>query len=227
MRVLILIDAKNFEQGVFNISERLNEFRFVDFYKVNNFVMDYLRKNLQYKNCELLHLRTYFYTGEFTDKLIVKIQHSLEKNPEKIKEITLLLEKCKKDQKIQEEFFRRAKSYYFFEVKSKPLQFSPVDVKIFQKGVDVQLASDLVDFTHKNVFDIAVILSGDIDLLESIKIAKGMGKQSIIVGDKSVTAEEMKKIADLYVDIGKLEKEELNRFTHIPINKKEGKDITC
>ncbi len=225
MRVLILIDAKNFEQGVFNISERINEFRFVDFYKVNNFVMDYLRKNLQYRSFELLHLRTYFYTGEFTDKLIEKIQSSLEKNPEKIKEIILLLEKCKKNQKIQEEFFRRAKSYYFFEVRSKPLQFSHVDVKIFQKGVDVQLASDLVDFTHKNVFDIAVILSGDIDLLESIKIAKGMGKQTIIVGDRSVTAEEMKKIADLYVDIGKLEKEELNKFTHVPTNKKGEKEI--
>ncbi|MBU4086431.1 MAG: NYN domain-containing protein, partial [Nanoarchaeota archaeon] len=90
---------------------------------------------------------------------------------------------------------------------------------IFQKGVDVQLASDLVDFTHKNVFDVAVILSGDIDLLESIKIAKGMGKQVVIVGDRSVTAEEMKKIADLYADIGKLEKAELNKFTHVPINK--------
>ena len=227
MRVLILIDAKNFEQGVFNISEKTNEFRFIDFYKINNFVMDYLRKNLQYKDCELLHLRTYFYTGEFTDKLIEKIQSSLGKNPEKIKEITFLLDKCKKDQKVQEEFFRRAKSYYFFEVRPKPLQFGPVDVRVFQKGVDVQLASDLVDFTHKNVFDIAVILSGDIDLLESIKISKGMGKQVVVVGDKSVTAEEMKKIADLYVDIGKLEKEELNKFTHTPTNKKEGVKLTC
>lgn len=216
MRVLILIDAKNFEQGIFNIAEKINEFRFVDFYKINNFIMDYLRKNLQYKDCELLHLRTYFYTGEFTDKLIEKIQSRLEKNTEKIKEITALLEKCKKNQKIQEEFFRRAKSYYFFEVRSKPLQFSPVDVRIFQKGVDVQLAADLVDFTHKNVFDIAIILSGDIDILESIKIAKGMGKQIIIIGDRSVTAEEMKNIADLYVDMGKLDKEELNKFTHIP-----------
>lgn len=223
MRVLILIDAKNFEQGVFNIAERINEARLVDFYKVNNFVMNYLRKNLQYKDCELAYLRTYFYTGEFTDKLIEKIQSSLEKKPEKIKEINALLEKSKKNQKIQEEFFRRAKSYYFFEVRSKPLQFSPVDVRIFQKGVDVQLAADLVDFTHKNVFDITAILSGDIDILESIKIAKGMGKQVIIVGDRGVTAEEMKKVADLYVDIGKLDKEEINKFTHMPTNKKESK----
>jgi uncharacterized LabA/DUF88 family protein len=226
MRVLILIDEKNFEQGVFNIANRIKEFRFVDFYKLNNFMMNYLRKNLQYKDCSLTHLRTYFYTGEFTDKLIERIQSSLEKNNEKKEEIINLLEKCKKNQKIQEEFFKRAKSYYFFEVRSKPLQFSPSDIKIFQKGVDVQLAADLVDFTHKNVYDIAIILSGDIDLLESIKIAKGMGKQIIIVGDRSVTAEEMKEIADLYVDLGKLEKEDLNKLTHTPYNK-EGDKIIC
>lgn len=97
MKVLILIDAKNFEQGIFNVSERINEFRFINFYKINNFVISYLRKNLQYENCNLLHLRTYFYTGEFTDKLIEKIQSNLEKNPKAIKEIESLLEKLELD----------------------------------------------------------------------------------------------------------------------------------
>jgi uncharacterized protein (TIGR00288 family) len=86
---------------------------------------------------------------------------------------------------------------------------------VLQKGVDVQLAVDLVDFTHKDMFDIAVIFSGDIDLLESIKTAKGMGKQIIIMGNSSVTAEEMKRQADLFIDVGRFDEEQLNKFTHI------------
>lgn len=216
MRVLILVDAKNFEQGIFNLSERRKEFRFVDFYKLNLFIMDYLRSNIQYKNCNPVHIRTYFYTGEFTDNLIEKISRTLERYPERKGELEIILQKAKKNREKQAKFFKLAKDYYFFELRSKPLQFSTSDLKILQKGVDVQLAADLVDFTHKNVFDIAVILSGDIDLLESIKIAKNMGKQVFIFGDESVTAEEMKKHADVFINIGRFTEEQLNQFTHIP-----------
>jgi uncharacterized LabA/DUF88 family protein len=57
------------------------------------------------------------------------------------------------------------------------------DGKYHEKGVDVQIACDLVDFTHKDIYDIVVLLSGDVDLLEAVKIAKGMGKHVIIFGD--------------------------------------------
>ena len=215
MRVLILVDAKNFEQGVIDLCKERKEFRYIDFYKLNNFIIDYLKGNLQYKNCQLTHLRTYFYTGEYTDNLIRKIGKYLEKNPKQAEIIGNLLERCKKEQEKQSKFFDYAKNYYFFEIRSKPLQFNYSDVKLFQKGVDVQLAVDLVDFTHKNVFDIAVILSGDIDLLESVKTAKGMGKQIILLGNSDVTAEEMKRHADLFVDVRRFNEEQLNRFTHI------------
>ena len=221
MRVLILIDAKNFEQGVIDIYKKRKEFRFIDFYKLNNFIMDYLKGNLQYKNCQLTHLRTYFYTGEYTNKLIEKIERYYESSPDEKDIIKSLLEKCKKEQEKQNTFFNYAKNYYYFETKTKPLQFSYSDIKVMQKGVDVQLAVDLVDFTHKNLFDIAVILSGDIDLLESVRTSKGMGKQIIIFGNSSVTAEEMKRNADLFIDIGRFSEEQLNKFTHISDEVKE------
>jgi len=214
MRVLILIDEKNFEQGIFNLCRRRDEFRYIDFYKLNNFIMNYLKHNLQYKDCNLRHVRTYLYTGEFTDKLIQKIERSVQKNPEEKEVLGILVERFKDKQKKQEEFFKKAKNYYFFEIKSKPLQFSPSDLKIFQKGVDVQLAVDLVDYCHKDVFDIAILLSGDIDLLESVKTIKNMGKQIIIFGDSYVTAEEMKKVADMFVDTGRFIETQLNEFSH-------------
>ena len=144
MKVIILIDAKNFERGIFNVSENRKEFRYIDFYKISSFIMGYLKNNQQYKDSSLQHIRTYFYTGEFTDKLINKIERFIYEKKEFADDLNLLLEKCKRDKRIQEEFFRRAKSYYFFEIRAKPLQFSPSDKKVLQKGVDVQLAADLV-----------------------------------------------------------------------------------
>lgn len=215
MKVLILIDAKNFEQGVINASKRRNEFRFIDFHKVKNFVLEYLKNNPQYENIQLSLLRTYLYTGEYTNSLIEKIEKQSEKDKynKKLKE---LLDHSKKKYAIQKNFIKFSKSYYFFELRLKPLQFSSIDYAVFQKGVDVQLASDLVDFTHKNIYDISVLLSGDVDLLESIKIVKGMGKHIIIFSDANITAEEMKRHADLFIDMGRFSEEQLNRFTHIP-----------
>jgi len=221
MKILILIDAKNFENGFINLCKKRKEFRYVDFYKLNNFIMDYLKTNLQYKFCQLMHLRTYFYTGEYTDLLIEKIEKYFRENPEETDLLSQLLEKCRKEQEKQKKFFNFAKNHYFFEIRAKPLQFSYSDTKVIQKGVDVQLAADLVDFTHKDMFDIAVILSGDIDLLESVKIAKSMGKHVILFGDESVTAEEMKKYADMFINISRFTEEQLDKFSHFHRNKEE------
>ena len=48
-----------------------------------------------------------------------------------------------------------------------------------------------------------------------------MGKQVIIFGNAKMTAEEMKKYADLFIDISRFEKEAIDKFTHIPVKKKE------
>lgn len=182
--------------------------------------MDYLENNFQYKNSDLVHLRTYYYTGEFTDQLIQRIETTIKKeeNKENRRELEELLEQAKNGKATQTEFFKKAKNYYFFELRCKPLQFSPAKNSIFQKGVDVQLAVDLVDFTHKNVYDVVVLLSGDIDLIESIQTAKNLGKHIILFGDRSVTAEELKRNIDLFIDLNRLNESELDKFTHKPNN---------
>ncbi len=76
-----------------------------------------------------------------------------------------MIKKTKRSKRIQAEFITLARTYYCFEIRDKPLQFSLSTFKIFQKGVDVQLAVDLVEFAYKHAFDIAVILSGDINLI--------------------------------------------------------------
>ena len=42
-----------------------------------------------------------------------------------------------------------------------------------------------------------------------------MGKHIILMGNSSVTAEEMKRHADLFIDIERFNEEQLNKFTHV------------
>ncbi|MBI2135788.1 NYN domain-containing protein [Candidatus Woesearchaeota archaeon] len=118
-----------------------------------------------------------------------RIEDALKKDPanENLKRI---LESAKHNRVGQVDFYKKASSYYYFEIRKKPLQFTS-SKGIFQKGVDVQLAVDLVSFAHQNVYDIAVIFSGDIDLLESLKTVKNLGKQVIIFSHYRNIAEKL------------------------------------
>ena len=50
-------------------------------------------------------------------------------------------------------------------------------LKTEEKGSDVNLATHLVHDAHLDRFDLAVIVSNDSDLLEAVKIVKGLRKQ--------------------------------------------------
>lgn len=58
----------------------------------------------------------------------------------------------------------------------QPLKYVTV-LKTEEKGSDVNLATHLVHDAHLDRFDLAVIISNDSDLLEAVKIAKGLGRQ--------------------------------------------------
>lgn len=144
------------------------------------------------------------------------MEKTLEKEKVDFKKELLkkMIEKVKKNKKIQTEFLKLARDYYFFEIRDKPLQFSPSTLKILQKGVDVQLAVDLVEFAYKNTFDIAVILPGDIDLIELVRTAKNLGKHIIIFGDESVTSIEMRREADIYINLRRFDDKQLDQISN-------------
>ncbi|HCE95587.1 MAG TPA: hypothetical protein DER04_02320 [Holosporales bacterium] len=215
MKVMIFVDADNFKGIRRLLREEGRGDRWIDFYKLNLFVIEYLGKNKQYKDCKLQHIRTYCYTGEYTPHLIKKIKDALENAKEEKKEFFRLeLTKAEQGYESQKAFFKDVSTYYFFEMRKKPLQFSPTD-GVFQKGVDVQLAVDLVTNAHLKTFDIAVVFSGDIDLIESVRSVKNLGKHVIIFSHYKNTAKDMVTEADMFVDFQRFDDELLNKFTHI------------
>ena len=56
------------------------------------------------------------------------------------------------------------------------------DGKYYEKGVDVQIAVDIVRGAIKNEYDICYVISSDTDLLPAIQTAKEEGKKIIYVG---------------------------------------------
>lgn len=54
--------------------------------------------------------------------------------------------------------------------------------KYHEKGVDVQLAVDLLVGAYENTYDTAIILSSDTDLIPAIKKVKGLGKSVEYIG---------------------------------------------
>lgn len=174
-----------------------------------------MSNNLQYKDQKLIHVRTYCYTGEYTDNLLQKLSKAIKesKTSAEKEKLESLFEKTKKSHERQKEQFKWMKTHYFFELRKKPLQFSPKK-GIFQKGIDVQIAVDLVSNAFLNNYDVAVLFSGDIDLLESVRTVKNLGKHVIIFSHSDLMSQELFRDADMFVNIAKFDKEKLDKFTH-------------
>ena len=175
---MFFIDLDNFKQSLWTINKKLTP----DFSKAQFSILDDLVKTLDWKKYNPRLIRAYAYSGLYTDALLGKVKTHLKKN-KKLSELEKaeILGKLKENKKLQREVFGDINRCHFIELKKRPLQYSFKERKAFQKGVDVQLAVDLVSHAYQDNFDVAVVCSGDLDLLESIKIVKTLGKKVIIV----------------------------------------------
>ena len=217
---MVFVDNSNFFNSIRCLYGDRGQDRIIDYNRIHSFVIKFLSNNPQYKNKTLSHIRTYYYDGEYTDNLINKIKwhfsqidDSLE-NQEYKHKMRELLNNTLKYMDAQKKQIDKRKSFYFFETRLKPLQYSKTQ-GIFQKGVDVQLAVDLVSNAYLNNYDIAVIFSGDIDLYESLKLIKTLGKHAIVFSHNKLMSEGMIEICDFYKDISLLDDRQLDEFTHI------------
>lgn len=83
------------------------------------------------------------------------------------------------------------------------------DGKFHEKGVDVQVAVDMVRGAIKNEYDTCYLISSDSDLLPAIKIARNENKKIVYVGfDKAVSKALMKNCSSSII----LKKNNLTSF---------------
>ncbi len=84
------------------------------------------------------------------------------------------------------------------------------DHKIREKGVDVQIAIDLVIGAAEDVYDTAVLVSSDTDLIPAIRYVRGKGKRVEYVGFSTHPSLGMTKESSLSV---LLLPDDIRRFT--------------
>ncbi|TSC90452.1 MAG: hypothetical protein G01um10145_124 [Microgenomates group bacterium Gr01-1014_5] len=77
------------------------------------------------------------------------------------------------------------------------------DGKFHEKGVDVQIAVDIVRGAIKNEYDICYLISSDTDLLPAIQTAKDEGKKIVYVGFENFISRALSKNGSSYLILKK------------------------
>lgn len=81
-----------------------------------------------------------------------------------------------------------------FDVKTLPLrQYHGTP---FEKGIDVMLVTDMLMFAYNNIYDTALLVSGDKDFTYSIQAIKKIGKTVEVAAFHHALATELKQVAD-------------------------------
>jgi len=126
---------------------------------------------------------------------------------QKKEDITKYVEKHYRQSLGQKDFFKNMDRLPLIELKTTKLRQG--DGKIYQKGVDVNLATDLVHLAHNQAYDVALILGGDSDLKEAVKLVnETLGKLVVVASfyDKndplnSNTCPELIKVATQFMNL--------------------------
>lgn len=77
----------------------------------------------------------------------------------------------------------------------------PETGKLREKGVDVRLAVDVVRLAAQNRYDVAIIISGDGDLVPAVETVKEIYGKRVEVAIPPVDAYHMRQAADSYAEI--------------------------
>ncbi|MDE1848697.1 MAG: NYN domain-containing protein [Nanoarchaeota archaeon] len=116
------------------------------------------------KNCDLKQM-VHHNTAEHILSIIKNLK-------EKQESFTKQIDRQIRNKNAQQKFFNNINSFKFPAELKTTLLKNNFDGDVFQKGVDVSLATDLVHLAHTQAYDFAIILSGDTDLVEAVKCVK-------------------------------------------------------
>ena len=75
-----------------------------------------------------------------------------------------------------------------------------------QKGVDTLLALDIVNFASRSTGSVVVLIAGDLDLVEAVRQAQGLGvKVLVATPNLNTVARELKQLADGVISIARVD----------------------
>jgi len=136
-------------------------------------------------------IRVYYYSGIPTESTWNRNRESEEEFKRRLSKQIKFLDKLALD--------------FNFHIITRPLVFDKGQVK--EKGIDVNIASDIIWHGLSNNYDSFVLISGDRDLIECLERMKDNGKRVIIANFEGKISREIRKMADKYINLS--EKKEM------------------
>ena len=106
--------------------------------------------------------------------------------------------------KQQQNFFSGINSIPYTELRLGRLVYTNQwpTVPPYEKGTDVQLATDMITHSYKNNYDVAVVVAGDNDYVGAIQAVKDNGKNvEVALFGKERTSLQLRKVADNIITI--------------------------
>jgi len=94
----------------------------------------------------------------------------------------------------QQEFLSLLNQTPYLEVRLGTLRV--IGGVIVEKGVDVMLATDVVNYAYENMYDTAIIVSGDADYAYALQLVKNKGKHIEVAYFETNISRELQDIAD-------------------------------
>lgn len=95
--------------------------------------------------------------------------------------------------------FFDALRYIGWEVKTLPLrQYEGIP---FEKGVDVMLVTDMLVGAQRNIYDTAILVSGDKDYVYTVKAIKELGKKVEVAAFEHSISKELRLSADRFISL--------------------------
>ena len=105
--------------------------------------------------------------------------------------------------KQQQAFFGGIKAIPYTELRLGRLVYTNwPSVPPYEKGTDVQLATDMLVHSFKNNYDVGILVAGDNDFAGAVQAVKDNGKHvEVALFGKQGTSQQLRAVADMVVPI--------------------------
>ena len=106
--------------------------------------------------------------------------------------------------KDQDKFFKTVAAIPYTELRLGRLVYTSAwpNSPPFEKGVDVQLATDMITHAFKNNYDVAILVAGDNDYVGAIQAVKDNGKHvEVALFGQERTSRQLRDVADRVITL--------------------------
>ena len=100
--------------------------------------------------------------------------------------------------KSQQTFFAGVNAIPYAELRLGQLIYNNLpSIPPYEKGIDVQLTTDMLTHSFKNNYDVAILVAGDSDFAPALQAVKDYGKHvEVVLFGKQGTSRELRRVAD-------------------------------